>query len=110
MVRSSLALVQDGDCWRKMPVIAPIQVFNSTIRKVVTARSAVPMRARSGPSLSLNCLVSALPYKLGEQVMCCGQIVLDGGWVFYQVKRRYYGNPKIERDAHGWLCTRDKDY
>ena len=110
LVKSSLAVVQDEDAWGHMPAIAPLQVFDSSVRRTVTARSATPLRARSGPTLSDLAMVSAGSYKIGEQIMTGGIVVIDGGWVFYMVNKRHYGNAELEGVAHGWLCTRARNY
>ena len=110
LVKSFLAVVQDSDAWGHMPAIAPLQVFDSSVRRIVTARSATPLRARSGPTLSALAMISAAPYKIGEQIMTGGIVVIDGGWVFFMVRKRHYGNLEREGEAHGWLCTRARNY
>lgn len=43
-----------------------------------------------------------------EAFVSRGKIILDGGWVFYSIKRRYYG--KIdEQEADGWVCQSTDD-
>ncbi|CAD7963142.1 unnamed protein product [Amoebophrya sp. A25] len=110
MVNMNLASAQQSDAWRSVPAMMPIQIFNSTYRKIVTPKGAVPIKARSGPTLANCCIVHGPPYKFGENVLCSGQIVLDGGWVFYQVKTRNYGSIGHEKPGSGWICARAKDY
>ncbi|CAD7963838.1 unnamed protein product [Amoebophrya sp. A120] len=109
-VNMTLASAQQSDAWKSVPDLMPIQIFNSMIRKIVQPKSAVPLRARSGPTLADCCIVTGPAFKVGESVLCAGQIVLDGGWVFYQVKRRHYGELNRECNGNGWLCARAKDY
>ena len=109
MVNTSLQIAQDADAWEKMPVVAPVQVFDSTIRRVVQVKSTVPIKPRSGPTLSKNCELSRLPYKMGESILAAAQIVIDGGWVFYHVRKRNYGLPTEKEDC-GWLSARSRNY
>jgi len=109
MVKTSLQIAQDSDAWCKMPDITPIQIYDSTVRKFVQVKSTVPLRARSGPTLSNNCMLSAAPFKMGEGVLMAGQVVLDGGWIFYSIKKRYYGSTD-EKGACGWISARARNY
>eukprot|EP00392_Amoebophrya_sp_AT5.2_P000587 g588.t1 len=109
-VNMTLASAQQQDAWKSVADLMPVQIFNSALRRIVQPRSAVPLRARSGPTLADCCIVPGPPFKVGESVLCAGQVVLDGGWVFYQVKRRHYGELSREKPGNGWLCARAKDY
>lgn len=108
-VATHLALAQDSDSWVKLPSITPVQMFDSEIRKVVTVRSTIPLRARSGPTLSKAACTATPSFQLGETVLTSGQLVLDGGWIFYLLKKRWYGRPE-EKEVSGWMCARDRDY
>lgn len=109
MVRTSLQTAQDANVWSKMPIVAPVHYFDSTVRNIAIVKSCVPLRPRSGPTWAECAKLSAAPYKIGESVLTRGKMILDGGWTFYQIKKRHYGTEQ-EAEAHGWFCTHEKDY
>lgn len=110
MVPDSLHLNQEVDAWLTLPLITPIQHYDSEMRNVVQIISSIPVAALSGPTLANCCAVRGRPYGMGERVLAMGRVILDGGWIFYQSKWRHHGQSTEQVPGSGWLPARNRSY